>query len=350
MIEARQMPNEITSKRTETLNWGLIGAGDIARKRIAPALNEIENCEFVSISSSRVDSAEEFAKEFGAKKCFADWRELVRDEETDAVYIATPVFLHREQTVAAAENGKHVLCEKPLAMNAAECDEMIAACRANGVKLGVAYYRPFYPLIEKVKQILASGEIGKTVVAQINSFEYFNPTSEHSRFWLIEKEKSGGGPMMDFGCHRLEVLTNLFGKITQIKSVLGKSAFERETEDTAIASMKFESGAFANLTVTHAAIEPQDTLVVFGTKGSIHVPVLNKGEIKIKTENGERTELHAPHKNVHQPLIEDFTNAVLENREPKISGERGKEIAVLIDGIYQDQNRKTVEKTADVIQ
>lgn len=318
------------------LKWGLIGAGDIARKRIAPALNEIDNCEFVSVSSSRVDSAKEFVKEFGAKKWFADWRELVADNEIDAVYIATPVFLHKEQTILAAENGKHILCEKPMAMNAKECDEMIAACRANGVKLGVAYYRPFYPLIEKVKQILGSNEIGNSIVAQINSFEYFNPTSEHPRFWLVEKEKSGGGPMMDFGCHRLEVLTNLFGKITEIKTVLGKAAFDRETEDTAIANMRFKSGTFANLTVTHAALEPQDTLVVFGTKGSIHIPVLNSGEIRIKTENGERTELHAPHKNVHQPLIEDFTNAVLENREPKISGERGKEIAVLIDEIYQN--------------
>lgn len=224
------------------LNWGLIGAGDIARKRIAPALRDLENCEFVSVSRSRADLAEEFAKEFGAKKWFADWRGLVGDEETDAVYIATPVFLHKEQTVAAAESGKHVLCEKPMALNAKECGEMIAACRANGVKLGVAYYRAFYPLIEKVKQILASGEIGKAVIAQINSFEYFDPSPQHSRFWLLEKEKSGGGPMMDFGCHRLEVLTNLFGRIAEIKSVLGKSAFERETEDAAIANMKFESG------------------------------------------------------------------------------------------------------------
>jgi predicted dehydrogenase len=320
------------------LNWGLIGAGDIARKRIIPALRAIENCRFVSVSRSRANPAEEFAKEFGVKKWFADWRELVGDEEIDAVYIATPVYLHREQTVAAAENGKHVLCEKPLAINAKECDEMIAACKANNVKVGVAYYRPFYPLIEKAKQIIASGEIGKAIVAQINSFEYFNPASEHPRFWLVEKEKSGGGPMMDFGCHRLEVLTNLFGKVSKIKSVLGKAAFERETEDTAMANMKFESGTFANLSVTHAAIEPQDTLSIFGTKGSIHIPVLNKDEIKIKTENSERTEFHAPHKNVHQPLIEDFTNAVLENREPKVSGERGREIAVLIDEIYQDQN------------
>lgn len=318
------------------LNWGLIGAGDIARKRIAPALRDIENCNLISVSRSRAELAEEFTKEFGAKKWFADWRELVKDDEINAVYIATPVSLHKEQTIAAAENGKHVLCEKPLAMNAKECDEMIAACRANNVKLGVAYYRAFYPLIEKVKQVLLSDEIGKPVIAQINSFEFFNPNQDHPRFWLLEKEKSGGGPMLDFGCHRLEVLTNLFGKVSEIKSVLGRAVFERNVEDTAIASLKFESGVFANLTVTHAAFEAKDTLSIFGTKGSIHIPVLNKGEIKIKTETKERTEFHAPHSNVHQPLIEDFTDAVLENREPKVSGEKGREIAALEDEIYRN--------------
>ena len=176
------------------LKWGLIGAGDIARKRIAPALRDLPNCELTAVSRSRFELAESFAKEFGARKWFADWRELLADEDVKAIYIATPVFLHKKQTIAAAEAGKHVLCEKPVALNASECDEMIAACRANNVKLGVAYYRRFYPVIKRTKEILASGEIGKAVVAQINAFEYFNPTTEHPRFWLLEKEKSGGGP------------------------------------------------------------------------------------------------------------------------------------------------------------
>lgn len=317
------------------LNWGLIGAGDIVRKRVAPAIKNLENCELVSVSRNRADLAESFAKEFGAKKWFADWRELLKDDETESVYIATPVFLHKEQTIAAAENGKHVLCEKPMALNAKDCEEMIAACKANNVKLGIAYYRRFYPVIERIKGIIALQEIGKISVVQMNAFEYFDPPFEHPRFWLLEKEKSGGGPMMDFGCHRLEVLTNLFGKVSEIKSVIGNAAFERETEDTAMASLKFESGVFANVTVTHAAFEPKDTLEIFGTKGTIDIPVLNKGTIIIKTENGERTEIHPNHANVHQPLIADFTEAVLNSKEPQITGDTGKLIAKLEDEIYK---------------
>lgn len=317
------------------LNWGLIGAGDIVRKRVAPAINALENCELVAVSRNRAELAESFAKEFGAKKWFADWRELLKDDETQAVYIATPVFLHKAQTIAAAENGKNILCEKPMALNAKDCEEMIAACRANGVKLGIAYYRRFYPVIGRIKEIIKANEIGKISVAQMNAFEFFDPTPEHPRFWLLEKEKSGGGPMMDFGCHRLEVLTNLFGKVSEVKSVVGNAVFERETEDTAIASLKFESGVFANVTVTHAAFEPKDTLEIFGTKGTISVPVLNKETILVKTENGERTERHPNHANVHQPLIADFTDAVLNDREPQITGETGKIIAELEDEIYK---------------
>src|SRR5262245_16906907 len=117
------------------LRWGLIGCGDISRKRVAPALRELENCEFVAVNRSRAELAESFAREFGARRWHRDWRELIADDEVDAVYIATPVYLHAEQTIAAAKVGKHVLCEKPMAMNVAECDRMIAACRASGVKL-----------------------------------------------------------------------------------------------------------------------------------------------------------------------------------------------------------------------
>lgn len=99
--------------------------------------------------------------------------------------------------------------------------------------------------------------------------------------------------------------------------------------------MQFENGTCANLTVTHAALEPQDTFDIFGTKGSIHVPVLNKGEIRIRTENGEYTEFYPPAPNVHQPLIEDFTKAVLTNREPRVNGQIGKMVAILEEQIYK---------------
>ena len=317
------------------VRWGLIGAGDIARKRIAPAMLDLPNCELVSISRSKVEFAGSFAAEFGVGKWFGDWREQIADPDIDAVYIATPVFLHAEQTIAAAEAGKNVLCEKPMALSVAECDRMIAACTANNVTLGIAYYRRFYPVIGRIKEIIASGLIGRVTVAQINAFEYFDPAPEHPRHWLLEREKSGGGPMIDFGCHRLEIFTDLFGPAKRIEGLVSKDTFDREVEDTATALMQFEGGECATLTVTHAAIEPRDSLDIFGTKGSIHIPVLNNGQMTIKTGDEETIESYPPDPNFHKPLIDDFAEAIIQGREPAVSGEDGRNVARMIEEIYR---------------
>ena len=246
------------------------------------------------------------------------------------------MYLHSEQTIAAANAGKHVLCEKPMALTVAECDEMITVCRRNNVRLGVAYYRRFYPVIERTKQVIASGEIGKVVIAQINAFENFDPPTDDPRHWLLEKQKSGGGPMIDFGCHRLEVLVNLFGEIRHVRSLITGEILAREVEDTAAALLQFESGTCASVTVTHAAIEPQDTVDIFGTKGSIHIPVLNAGEIIIRVGNEQRIETHPPDANFHAPLIADFAEAVLTGGDPAVDGGAGRQISMLIEQIYAD--------------
>lgn len=318
------------------VKWGLIGCGDIARKRVAPALRDLPNCELIAVSRAQAERAEEFATEFGARRWRADWRALLADEEIDAVYIATPVWLHAEQAIAAAEAGKHVLCEKPLALSVGECDRMIAACRANNARFGVAYYRHFYPVIERIKTLIGAGEIGRPSVAQMSAFEWFNPEPTHPRRWLLDKQISGGGPMFDFGCHRIEVLINLFGQVREVSSLVGAVLFEREVEDTASALFQFEGGPHAALTVTHAAREPRDTLDIYGSEGSLCVAALNKGQLKIVSRDGERVETHPPHANLHLPLIDDFARAALEAREPRVDGAVGREVARLVEEIYGD--------------
>lgn len=316
------------------INWGIVGAGDIVRKRIAPAMLESELCRLAAVSRSRSDLAAAFAAEFGIEHAHASVQALVDNPEVEAVYIASPVFLHAEHTIAAARAGKHVLVEKPMAMDARECDRMIAEAKSAGVKLGVAYYRRFYPVVQRIKELLSSGEIGKPVFAQINTFERFNPDADHPRHWFVEKAKSGGGPMMDFGCHRLEVLTNLFGRALDLRSLVAKVVYDRDVEDTASVLLRFESGTCASLTVTHAASESTDTLAIYGTSGSIHVDSLNSGRVRIMGGIGARSEAHPPSSNFHLPLIEDFAQAILDDRDPTVDGATGREIAELEDRIY----------------
>jgi len=319
----------------DTVRWGLIGCGDIADKRVAPALRETPGSALVAVARAQAELAAEFAARHGAARFYADWRELLRDREIDAVYVATPVRLHAEQAVAAAEAGKHVLCEKPMALDLAGCERMLAAAHSHGVRLGVAYYRHHYPAVARLRELIASGEIGRPVLARAEAFEPFDPPPGHPRSWLLRKAESGGGPMMDFGCHRLEVLLDLLGPIEETRGFLSNVRFrEREVEDTAVAHLRFRSGAQAVLTVTHAASERRDTLDVFGTDGSAHVAVLNEGGLRIVTADGTREERHPPHANLHQPLVEDFVAAVRDGRDPAVTGEIGLEVSRALAAIY----------------
>lgn len=312
------------------LRWGLIGTGDIAEKRVAPALRDLPGCNLVGVNRRRTELAQEFAEEFGAELWYKTWDELLADDNVDVVYIATPLSLHAPITIAAAEAGKHILCEKPMALNTKECDAMITAAEHNQVKLGIAYYRHLYPMIHRIKALIAGGDIGHPVYAQVNAFEHFDRQPGEPRAWLLDKEQAGGGPMWDFGCHRIEVFHHLFGEIEQTTGMLETLVFDRDVEDTGTAVFKCESGTMAVLNVSHAASAPQDTLDIFGTRGSIHVPVLNGNRLEINTEKRSWTEDQPPHPNVHLPLIKQFSEAVLNDEEPAVGGKIGKAVNVAL--------------------
>lgn len=318
----------------DMVRWGLIGAGDIAEKRVAPALRDAPNSELVAVSRRRAGLAEDFARRFGIGRVHAGWEELVRDPAIDAVYVATPVDLHAPITVAAAEAGKHVLCEKPMALDVAECDRMILAAELHGVKLGVAYYRRLYPIVRRLRELLAAGTIGDPVVAQANAFERFNPPPDDPRAWLLDRKRAGGGPMFDFGCHRIEVLLDLLGGAARVDGAIANVVYTRDVEDTAVAVFRFESGPVATLTVTHAAEESQDTLDIFGTRGSVHIPRLSGSELRIVASGREVVEHHPAPANLHQPFIEQFVQAVLEDGTPAVDGRVGREVNRALAAIY----------------
>jgi predicted dehydrogenase len=321
--------------RVQKLRWGLVGAGDIAEKRVAPALAQGAGSTLVAVSRRHAARAEEFARRFGARRWHGSWEDLVQDGGIDAVYVATPVHLHASITEAAAEAGKHVLCEKPMALDVAECDRMIHAAEANGVKLGIAYYRHFYPIVQRIAELLAAGAIGRPVIAQINAFEHFDPAPDHPRAWLLDATQAGGGPMFDFGCHRVEVLLNLLGEVASVESQLARIALAREVEDTGTAILRFQTGPLATLTVTHAAIEPQDTLHIFGTAGSIHVPKLNGPELHLLRDGKTTVEHHPAPENLHQPLIDQFVDAVRGGGEPAVDGRTGRKVNRVLGEIYR---------------
>lgn len=316
------------------VRWGLVGTGDIAEKRVAPALRGTPRSSLVAVARRRAELAESFAQRFGARRWFTDWRELVRDPEVDAVYVATPVDLHAEISIAAAEAGKHVLCEKPMAMTVTECDRMIASAEAHGVLLGVAYYRHLYPIVLRIKELIAQGAVGRPVLAQINAFERFDPPEDHPRAWLLDPRSSGGGPMFDFGCHRLEILLSLLGPAAAATGMVSNAVFRRPVEDTGVAVVRFAGGAVGTVTVSHGTDEPQDTLDIYGDNGSIHVAVLNAGGMTVLREGERSMEQHDAPSNLHQPLIDQFVTAVLDGGTPAVDGAAGREVNRLLEEVY----------------
>jgi predicted dehydrogenase len=319
----------------DLVRWGLIGCGDIAAKRVAEALQRSPGSALVAVARARKELAAAFAERHGARRGYGDWRELLQDGEVDAVYVATPVHLHAEQAAAAACAGKHVLCEKPMALDVAGAERMVAAARGHGVRLGVAYYRHHYPVVARLRQLVASGEIGDPVLAHVQAFEPFDLPPDHPRAWFLRRAEAGGGPMADFGCHRIEVLLDLLGPVAEAQGFADNVRFrDRDVEDTFVARLRFRSGAIAVLSVTHAAHERRDTLEIYGSRGSAHVGVLNRGDLRVVTPAGTREESHAPHANLHQPLVEDFVAAVRDGREPAVNGEAGLEVTRVLARLY----------------
>jgi predicted dehydrogenase len=329
-------PEPLAKPPLPPLRWGLIGAGDIVRKRVADALRDGAGCTLAGVSRARADRVESFAREVGAARGYPRWQDLVANPGIDAVYVATPVRLHAQQTIAAARAGKHVLCEKPMAMDLAECGLMIAACRSAGVALGIAYYRRFYPAVARVKAIVDSGEIGTPVFAQMAAFEPFDPQPGEPRSWLLQRAQSGGGPMADFGCHRLEVMLHLLGPVRRVTSIVSTVALRREVEDTAATLLQFERGATGMVVVSHAAADGQDTFDLFGTNGSVRIASLNRGDVVVRAAGRERLESHPPAANVHKPLVDDFVEAVRAGRAPLVDGDAGRAVAAVQDAIYAD--------------
>ena len=318
------------------IRWGIIGCGDVVRRRVAGAILAEENSRLVAACRRNPDKLRAFCDEFEVDRGYERDEDLIKDPEIDAVYIATPVYLHLPQTIAAARAGKHVLVEKPMAMTVAECDQMIDACRVNNVRLGVAYYRRFYPVVDRIKELLNAGEIGKPLAVSVITATEFPMTSDDDGYWRVIPEHGGGGALMDIGSHRINLLLDVFGKIDEVKSQCGTVAADYNAEDSATLLLRFHSGIHGSLQCFFGPNCDPDELSVIGTKGRLVSAPLNDGGLTIQTVDGIRSEQHPPASNFNTPLIADFVTAIRENRVPRVSGEEGRATNLVIERAYGD--------------
>ena len=259
----------------------------------------------------------------------------MHDDTIDAVYLATPVREHLPQTILAAAAGKHVLVEKPMAITANECDEMIAACAEANVQLGVAYYRRFYPIVERIKELLQTQKIGDPLCVSAVTSTPLAMTESDDGYWRTNQTDSGGGALMDVGSHRINVFLHLFGPVKTVKAICTRVAAKYETEDAAVLIMQFESGLVGTLQCHFGANDP-DEFTILGTKGRFIASPLNGDKLIIEIDGKQTAETLPSAKNFCAPLIADFVQAIHQNRPPRIDGNEGRATSQLMDQAYAD--------------
>ncbi len=247
------------------VRWGVLSTANINRK-VVPATSAADRCEVVAIGSRDRSRAEAAASEFGIARAYGSYEELLSDPDVDAVYIPLPNHLHAEWTIAAARAGKHVLCEKPLAMNAEEAERMVEACASEGVRLMEAFMYRLHPSWEAVRELVSSGRIGDLRSVQ-SWFSYFNDDPTNIR----NITEAGGGALYDIGCYTVNLSRMLFE--AEPSTVHASMTFDEAMGVDVLTSaiLEFDRGV-ATFTVSTRA-ETDQRVHVYGTSGRISVGI-----------------------------------------------------------------------------
>jgi predicted dehydrogenase len=284
------------------LNWLVIGIGDITTRRVIPAILREERSRLHAILTRHPEKA----KPYNAL-IFTELGEALRDSSLNSVYVASPVFLHAPQAIACLRAGRHVLCEKPMAMNYEQAKSMANAARSAGKTLGVAYYRRTYPKVRRALELIQQGAIGKPVLAYITCHDWF--TAEGGRrAWLLEPEKAGGGPLYDIGSHRIDLLNYFFGEPAAVQAALSHAVHPTRVEDNATVVIEYPSKVRGIVDVRWHSRVARDEFRIIGTEGELDLTPLNGPTL---VSPAGREELPADI-NIHFPCIRNFVDSVLD--------------------------------------
>jgi predicted dehydrogenase len=285
----------------EKVRWVVVGAGDIAVRRVLPGIIAEPRSTLAGIVTSGPAKAEAYGV-----RALATLGDAL--DGCDAVYLSTPVAAHHPLTLQALAAGKYVLCEKPVAMNYEQAAEMSNASRG---QCGVAYYRRTYPAVLEAKRLMAAGAIGKPVAVEMCCQHWFAAENGH-RAWLLDPKMAGGGPLFDIGSHRIDLANFLFGRPVEAVGLRSNAVHTYAVEDNATVLIGYDGGARATIDIRwHARVERDECRIV-GTDGVIELSPLNSGRLRAP---GIDMQL-PPHANLHYPLIADFVSAVLDRRAP----------------------------------
>jgi xylose dehydrogenase (NAD/NADP) len=328
------------------INWGILSTANIAQKAVIPALKNAKNTNVYGIGSSN-DKVQEVAKNFDIPNVYSSYGELLEDPTIQAVYIPLPNKLHKEWVIKAASKGKHVLCEKPAALTSQDVQEMVDACEKNNVLFMEAFMYQFQPQHARVKEIIASGEIGEVKHFQ-STFTFKLNLEDHNNIRL--NAELGGGSVWDVGCYCIHAARLILGQEPKEVYVKGNVHPTYAVDTSATGILTFGNGITASI---YSGFEQpmNDQYVVEGTKGRISVPMAFRpdrredglGEIIVSTENGEtRSETFSG--NQYVLMVEHFSDTIITGGKPSYTGQQTINNIKTIEACYESmRSGRTVQ-------
>jgi predicted dehydrogenase len=305
---------------TRKIRWGVLGYAKIARENVIPALQRSANAEFRALGSRDPAKRAECAARYPGLRVMGSYEEVLRDPEVDAVYLPLPNALHREWTLKAAAQGKHVLCEKPIALNAAECRDMIDACAAHGVVLMEAFMYRYTDRLARVREVLRQGLLGDLRFVQARfCFMLANPAS------IKLRPELGGGALYDIGCYPVNFAGLVADTVTggagtsRPSAVAGFAERVGGIDESFSGLLRYPSGLTASL---HCSIRSHFSMgaTITGTAGTLEIPqtFLDAPGALTLVRGEERTELPVAASDRYRHEVEDFSAALLERRPPAL--------------------------------
>jgi 1,5-anhydro-D-fructose reductase (1,5-anhydro-D-mannitol-forming) len=316
------------------LRWGLIGASTIAAEHMIGAIRATGG-EIAVVMSSNADRAAAYAREHAIKHSTSDLAALV-GADIDAVYISTTNELHRDQLLAAAKAGKHVLCEKPLALNLADARAMVEACRSRGLVMGTNHHLRNAATHRALRETIANGRIGKPLFARVFHAVYLPPNLQG---WRIDKPEAGAGVVLDITCHDADTLRFVLDdEPVAVSAMTTQGGMGREgVEDGVMGVMRFRNGVLAQFHDAFTTKYATTGFEVHGEEGSLIgrdcMTQAPKGEIWLRSAKGEE-QLRIAHESLYERSVRLFQEAVAGRGAPAASGEDGvKSLSVALSAL-----------------
>jgi xylose dehydrogenase (NAD/NADP) len=318
----------------KNVKWGVLSTAGIGQKQVIPAIERSENGKVLAIAS-RGDKAKAVAEAFHIPKAYESYEELLKDDEIEAVYIPLPNSLHKKWVIEAAKHGKHVLCEKPAAINTNELKEMINACNDNNVTFMEAFMYQFHPQHAKVKEIIAAGDIGEIHFMRASfSFVLGNDNSN-----IRLNKQLGGGSLYDVGCYCIHAIRYVLDQ-EPIRAYANAKLDQNGIDTTTTGLLDMKDGIKAMFDCSFE-LSPRNMYEVVGSKGTIEVteayrPDKNDhvGIVRVKKDDGTVEEIEV-HGDQYKNQIEHFSASILKNNDPMYTNEKMVNNLKVIEACYR---------------